>query len=206
MTGARERRCVVTGETGDPAGMIRFVTGPDGALVPDLAGKLPGRGLWVSARREVLERGVSKKLPGRRRGAGGPGAPAAGFEAGLADRLEDLLARRALSLLGLARRAGKLVTGFEKVRAALRSGEVAVLIEARDGARDGIEKLGRGAKDTPRVALFERDDLSLALGRGNVVHAALLACPLADRFLVEARRLAGFRSEVTSTAGPTVGN
>jgi len=204
MTGARERRCVVTGKVGDPAGMIRFVVGPDGALVPDLAGKLPGRGLWVSARREVVERGVGKKLPGRRRAAAGP--PCAGFEAGLADRLEDLLARRALSLLGLARRAGKLVTGFEKVRAVLRAGEVAVLIEARDGARDGIEKLGRGAKDTPRVALFERDDLSLALGRGNVVHAALLACPLADRFLVEARRLAGFRSEVTSTAGPTVGN
>ena len=188
----KQRRCIASGEVKPASELIRFVVGPDGELVPDLAGRLPGRGLWVSARRGALERALAKCLFAK------------GFkhpvrtDADLALRLDRLLAASCLSLLSLARRAGELDLGFEKVRQSLRSRDVAVLLGASDSANDGRDKLSALARAVPGgevviVETFERAELSLALGRENVVHAAVKHGGLASRFCREWRRLASYR-------------
>ena len=131
---SRERRDIVSGEVMDEARLIRFVAGPDGAVVPDLARKLPGRGLWVAADRASVTT-AAKRNHFARAAKAKLSAPA-----DLADRVEQLLTRRVLDGLGLAKRAGELTSGFEKVMAAVRSGKVAWLIEASDGAEDGRRK------------------------------------------------------------------
>lgn len=189
-----QRRCIVTGEVKDKSEMVRFVVGPDGRVVPDIAGNLPGRGLWLTASREVVETAVAK----------GRFAKAARghtvSEVDLADQVGRLLARRCLDLIGLARRAGQAVTGFEKVRACLRQDDAAVLLAAADGGGDGRAKLSGLAGAIPEVAVFSRAELSSALGRENVVHAALRPGGLAGKFMTEAARLAGFR-----VSGPAAG-
>jgi predicted RNA-binding protein YlxR (DUF448 family) len=188
---ARERRDIVTGEVMDEDRLIRFVAGPDGQVVPDLARKLPGRGMWVAADRASVETAAKKGLFSRAAKAK-LAAPA-----GLADQVADLLERRLLAGLGLARRAGELLLGFEKVATALKAGKLAVLVEASDGAADGRGKLlavARKVQPAPIViGLFTVDDLSLALGAENVVHSACLAGRTADRWTFDARRLSGFR-------------
>lgn len=192
-----ERRCIATGEVRGPGELIRFVVGPDDRVVPDLAGKLPGRGIWVTARADLLARAVAKRLferAAKRPVAVDPALPAL---------VERLLAERCLGLLGLARRAGELVTGFEQVRAFVAAGRAAVLIGARDAAPGGRDKLKGLAGGLPTVALLGVEEMSLALGRQNVVHAALGPGGLAERFLAETARLAGFRdaSEAADAAG-----
>ncbi|HEY0053038.1 MAG TPA: RNA-binding protein [Caulobacteraceae bacterium] len=187
----RERRDIVSGEVRPEAGLIRFVVGPGASVVPDLARKLPGRGLWVAADRTSVETAVKKGLFSR------AAKTKVSADAGLADLIADLLDRRCLEQLGLARREGVLISGFEKTAAAVRSGRAAWLIEASDGAEDGRRKLlalAAHAKPAPAIwgaASVER--LSLALGLENAVHAALLAGGRASRFSAEAGRLAGFR-------------
>ena len=190
-TSERERRDLVTREVMDESRLIRFVAGPDGQVVPDLARKLPGRGLWVAADRASIQTAASKNLFARAAKAPIKAAP------DLADTLEALLHRRALEQLGLARREGVLISGFEKAAAAIRSGRAAFLIEASDGSADGRGKLlalARHQAAPPRVVgLFSAEDLSLALGLENAIHAVLLAGGRADRWTVEVDRLAGFR-------------
>lgn len=189
-----QRRCIVTGAVKDKSEMVRFVVGPDGRVVPDVGGNLPGRGLWLTASREVVEVAVAK----------GRFAKAARghtvSEVDLADQVGRLLARRCLDLIGLTRRAGQAVTGFEKVRACLRQDDAAVLLAASDGGGDGRAKLSGLAGTIPEVAVFSRAELSSALGRENVVHAALRPGGLAGKFRMEATRLAGFRVD-----GPAAG-
>ena len=192
------RKCIVTGDVGPVSGMLRFVVDPDGRLAADLGGKLPGRGIWLTSSRAALEQARAKRLFAR--AARRPVV----VDPDLADVLEDLLARRCLDLLGLARRAGGLVTGFEKVKAMLRGGRAAILIEASDAARHGRDKLARLAHGSTVVEIFAIEELSLALGHGNVVHAALASGRLADRLLVECRRLGGFRSLVPDDRAQTV--
>src|SRR3954454_7280915 len=132
---SRERRDIVSGAVMAEARLIRFVAGPDGMVVPDLARKLPGRGLWVAADRASVATAAKKGLFARAAKAkvvAGPDLP---------DQLERLLKGRLLSGLGLARRAGDLTSGFEKVSSAISSGKAAWLIEASDGAADGRRKL-----------------------------------------------------------------
>ncbi len=167
--------------------LVRFVVGPDSRVVPDVAGNLPGRGLWLTASREVVGIAIAK---GRfAKAARGPTVS----EADLADQVGRLLARRCLDLVGLARRAGQAVTGFEKVRTCLRQNDAAVLLAASDGAGDGRAKLSGLAGTIPEIAVFSRAELSSALGRENVVHAALRPGGLAKKITMEAARLAGFR-------------
>jgi hypothetical protein len=180
------RRCIVTGAVGPKAGMIRFVLGPDGAPVPDLEGTLPGRGLWVTAERAVLDRAVARNVFAKaaRRPVRVP--------EGLAQVTADLLKRRCLDMLGLARKAGRAVAGFEKVRSALQTGKAAVLLAAEDGAEDGRGRLrALTGGSVPIVALFKASELGPALGRDHTVHAALAPGGLAERFLTECRRYAG---------------
>jgi predicted RNA-binding protein YlxR (DUF448 family) len=190
------RRCIATGDTMPVDDLLRFVVGPDGKLCADLGRELPGRGIWVGGRRELVERAVKKHLFAR-------AARAAVAVAGdLPDQIEAAMARRCLALLGLARRAGQLSLGYEKVRAALAADPSAIAVTARDGSTNGRQKLLSGLRgDTGEnrdggrkvIALFEIEELSLALGRENVVHAALRAGGLANRFLAECRRLEDFR-------------
>ena len=185
----RERRDLVSHQVMDESRLIRFVAGPDGQVVPDLGRKLPGRGLWVEANRASVETAVKKN--GFTRAA----KTQLNAPADLADLVERLLARRCLDQLGLARREGVLISGFEKSAAALRSGKAAWVIEASDGASDGRGKiLALARHQTAKVCgAFTADDLSLALGLENAIHAVLLQGGRADRWTLEVERLAGFR-------------
>jgi predicted RNA-binding protein YlxR (DUF448 family) len=188
---SRERRDVVTGEVMAEERLIRFVAGPDGTVVPDLARKLPGRGIWVAADRASVETAARKNLFARSAKAKLV-APK-----DLADQVDRLLLRRVLDGLGLAKRAGDLISGFEKVSSALTSGKAAWLIEASDGAPDGRRKILAVARKSPRqprmMAAFSAEELGLALGGENVIHTAFLAGRGADRWTFEVLRLSGFR-------------
>jgi len=186
----RERRDIVSGEVMDEARLIRFVAGPDGTVVPDLARKLPGRGLWVCAERASVETAARKGLFSRAAKAKLTAAP------DLADQVESLLKRRLLSALGLARRGGDLTSGFEKVSAAISAGRTAWLIEASDGAADGRRKLRAVVRKQSRppglIGVFSSTELGLALGLENVIHTAFLAGRAADRWAQDVHRLSGF--------------
>lgn len=187
---SRERRDIVSGEVMEEARLIRFVVGPDGQAVPDLARKLPGRGMWVAADRASVTAAAKKGLFARSAKAKVT-APA-----DLADQVEALLKTRLLSALGLARRGGDLTSGFEKVHAAIAAGKAAWLIEATDSAADGRRKLWALARKQPRppglIGLFNGAELSLALGGENVIHTAFLAGRAAGHWAEDVRRLAGF--------------
>ena len=186
----RERRDIVTGEVMDEARLIRFVAGPDGQVVPDLARKLPGRGLWVAADRASVDAAAKRGLFSRSAKAK-LSAPA-----DLGAQVETLLKRRLLAALGLAKKAGDLTSGFEKVSAAITAGKAAWLIEASDGAQDGRHKLwAKTRKQSPPVpifGLFDAEELGLALGGENVIHTAFLAGRAANRWAQDAHRLSGF--------------
>ena len=188
---SRQRRDLVSGQVMEEARLIRFVAGPDGVVVPDLARKLPGRGLWVAADRASVET-AARKGGFSRSAKAKLSAPA-----DLADQVDRLLAKRVLDGLGLARRAGDLTSGFEKALAAIASGKAAWMIEASDGAEDGRRKLlqaSRRVAHPPRLTgLFTADELSLALGLGNVIHLVFLAGRGAGRWTTEVERLSGFR-------------
>jgi hypothetical protein len=175
----------------DEAQLVRFVAGPGGVVVPDIARKLPGRGVWVAANREAVTTAARKGLFARAAKAKLT-APA-----DLADQVEQLMRTRLLAALGLARKAGDLTFGFEKVLAAIRSGKAAWLVEASDGSDDGRRKLlsaAHGAPVQPRLLiLFSSAELSLALGAQNVIHTAFLAGRGAGRWTFDVERLAGFR-------------
>jgi len=185
----RERRDLVSHEVMDESRLIRFVAGPDGQVVPDLGRKLPGRGLWVEASRASVEAAVKKN--GFTRAA----KTKLTAPADLAGVVERLLARRCLDQLGLARREGVLISGFEKTAASLRAGKAAWVLEAADGSADGRGKiLALARHQTAKICgAFTADDLSLALGLENAIHAVLLAGGRADRWTIEVERLAGFR-------------
>jgi hypothetical protein len=178
--------------------MVRFVRAPSGEVVPDIAGDLPGRGVWISAQRDLVDRAIQRRAfargltPDVKKGSGGPGALSVPQD--LSEEVERQLAKRCLDLLGLARRSGALTAGAEKVTALAKAKKIVVLIEARDGAADGREKLRWLCPGVPVVDLFSSRELGLALGRENVVHAALTSDGFADRFITEVRRLQGFRS------------
>lgn len=186
------RRCIVTGEVQSPERMVRFVVGPDETIVPDVAHKLPGRGFWVSAQREIIARA-------RTRGAFAKAAKAqVTCPADLEDQIERLLVRRCIDHLGLARRAGLVVIGFAQVEEAFRArdGRIAALVEASDSGPADRNKLVGHARRTggiPVIGCLTQGEIGLAFGRENVVHAGLLPGALAARFVAEAERLGGFR-------------
>lgn len=194
----RERRCIVSGESESGAGLIRFALSPDGVVTPDVAAKLPGRGAWVTARREMVAQAAKK------------GAFARAFKASvkvpddLAGFTEALLARRCLDLLGMANRAGALAVGATKVEQSIRAKPSFLLIEAADGAEEGREKLmslhiGLWGAAPPAVGCFQAGELGVALGRERVIHASLLQERLALVWAAEIGRLAGFRASVPNS-------
>ena len=197
----RERRCIVTGEILPDDARVRFVADPDGNVVPDVEGTLPGRGMWVKAERAAVSRAAAKGLFAR-----AAKAPVSA-SSDLADRAEKALLRRIVGDLGIARKSGALVFGFDNVVRAL--GEripPAVLVEASDGSRDGRRKLKNFAYSqgvtAKLVGCLTSTELALALGRENVIHAAVKPGRLAERLILEAARLEGFRPAGRQSIGP----
>jgi predicted RNA-binding protein YlxR (DUF448 family) len=195
-TMSRERRCIVTGDHLPEGRLYRFVASPEGTVVPDVEAKLPGRGLWVRAERGAVAEACSKGLFSR-----AAKAPLIA-NADLPDLAERRLVDRMLALVGLARRSGEIILGFDQVDEALRgSGRdrnpPAMIIEASDASPDGTRKLLGAALQRGIfpfvIGAFMSGELSLALGRPNVVHAALKSGRMAERLIFEAGRLEGFR-------------
>ena len=189
---ARERRDIVSGEVLPENRLLRFVADPDGHVVPDAAAKLPGRGLWVEASKAAINKAVEKKLFSR--------AAKAQVTAGadLAARAEKALVTRMLGDLGIARRAGSLLLGFDNVLRGLEGPKPPkILIEAADGSSDGKRKLyaagHRLGLGCTVIESLTSAELGLALGRENVIHAAVQPGGLADRLTFDAERLSGFR-------------
>lgn len=181
-----ERRCIVTGESQPKSGLVRFVVGPDGGIVPDILGKLPGRGMYVTADRTALEAASKGQFS---RSAKQPVT----VPEGLADEVERQLARRVVDLIALTRKSGRAVCGFEKVKGWLAGGErVRVLLQASDGSERGKSKLW-----TPEGARYygclTAQELGLAFGRQSVIHGALSTGGLSDRVVEEAAKLRGLR-------------
>lgn len=189
-----QRRCIVTGERLAKETMVRCVVGPDGSIVPDVGAALPGRGLWLTSRRDIVATAVKKRAFDRaaRRSVTIP--------ADLADRIEMLLVQRCREAVGLARRSGKAVAGFEKVGQAIRKGGVGLLLAASDGAHDGRHKVAAMAPGLPVMDRLNAAELGAAFGRDHVVHGAIGAGALAARLQVDAARLAGFRASADTAA------
>ena len=196
-----ERTCVVTRRKASPDAMIRFVVGPDANVVPDIRRRLPGRGVWVTACEATVAEAV-------RKGAFGRGFKAkVVVDAGLAAQVGDLLVRDALQSLAMANKAGAVTTGFAKVEAAIGAGRVAAVLHASDASEAGVRKLDaaqrrEGRRDqghprgepAPAIKLFASQQLDLALGRTNVIHASLAAGPAGQAFLKRCRRAVMYRS------------
>ena len=190
-----ERTCIVTRQALPVDELIRFVAAPDGALVPDLRRRLPGRGVWVTASRDAVAEAERKHLFEKAFGGKVNVAP------GLAARLDDLLLAAATGALALARKAGGLIGGFAKVESALSRDPVVALIDAAEAAPDGSSKLAAaarrrfGANPPPLIRCFTASQLGLAFGGANVIHAALLAGPASDHLLARVGELVRFRGD-----------
>lgn len=189
---APERRCIVSGESQPIGGLIRFVVGPDAAIVPDVAGKLPGRGIWVSADRAAIEQAVKRRLFSR-----GAKMQVSASE-DLPDLVHDLVTRRVIELLALARKSGSAVAGYEKVRDWLLNEEAVVLIQAADGSERGKTKLRAPGGAETHVTCLQASEIGLAFGREHVIHAALAAGGLTARVVEEAAKLARLRASGTA--------
>jgi predicted RNA-binding protein YlxR (DUF448 family) len=190
-----ERLCAATGTVRPVDDMIRFVVSPEGTAVPDLKRRLPGRGVWVTATRSALGQAIARKAFARSFKRDVRPAPE------LVELTERLLERAALDALAIAYKAGQVAAGFTRVEAALAQGGVAALLHASDAAPDGVRKLNgaarRNGEGRGTVVVFEAftsAQLDLAMGRSNVVHAALLAGPESRTSLTRIARLERFRT------------
>lgn len=170
--------CHITGQQDEAANMLRFVRAPDGEWTPDLAEKLPGEAVWTGNRKYLVADLASREAA----------------VADLAERVEKLMRRQLAALLGLARKAGKLVTGFAKTEAALKTGQAHLLVTASDAGEDGRQKLGRLAAhhNVPVFTDLTAAELTMALGRENVIHAGLIDVGWARNLIGESRRLAAY--------------
>ena len=191
-----ERTCIVTRQVLGPEHMIRFVADPEGRVIADLKGNLPGRGAWVLAKKETVGEAVEKNAFARafkRKVVSDPMLP---------ETVEELLADRALAALGFARKAGECITGADKVAAALLKGKVLAVLHASDAAEDGKRKLAATIRSVERdngdmIAVwntFSSMQMNLALGGTNVIHAALTKGGAAQSCVKSIARLASYRS------------
>ena len=184
---SRQRRCIVTEIVTDESALVRFALDPAGCVVPDIGARLPGRGAWVVSERDTVMAAIQGKAFARAFGR------SVVTHENLLSAVEIQLARRCLDMLGLARRGGDAVAGFEKARTWLRSGRAAMLLHARNGSVRERERLMPTTSAISTVTLFDDAELGLALGRESVVHAAVAVGGFANRLLREVSRLEGFR-------------
>jgi uncharacterized protein len=194
--GTPERTCAVTRVVRPAGELLRFVVGPEGTVVPDLGRRLPGRGVWLACSKDVVAAAVKRKVFSRSLRLAASAPP------DLAETVERLMLRRTGEALSLANKAGLVTVGFTRIEAALGRGSVEILVHAADAAPDGVEKLDRQYKamvrDLGRKPVIARaltvEQLGLALGRANVVHAALSKGGAAAKFLAEVERLSAYRA------------
>lgn len=188
-----DRMCMVTRAVQDEAELIRFVRRSDGLVFPDLKRKLPGRGVWVGVNAGLVAEAMKRNLFVK-----GFGAETKAPE-DLVVMIENLLRKEALAGFSLARKAGIAVTGFSKVEAAIGRGVVKLLVHATEAASDGCEKLDRMAVSGPKTTnIFSCDELSLAFGQANVIHAAVNRGGMADKLLEQVRRVERYSALRTS--------
>ena len=198
-----ERTCAATGWKGPPEAMLRFALSADGVVTPDIRRRLPGRGVWIRLDATTVRQAAARQVFARAFRAKAEAAP------GLADDVDRLLEADALQFLSLVNKAGQIVAGAFKVEAAIASGKVVGLIHASDGSVDGALKLDRQLRSlegeavaAPRINIFASRQLDLALGRTNVIHAALIAGEASIAFLAKAERLTQFRTGVATPSAP----
>ena len=190
-----DRTCIVTRESGSVDELIRFVAGPDGSVVPDLKRNLPGRGCWVKAERRVVDEAVKRKLFARALKEG------VTPQEDLGALVDQLLTKSTLGSLALARKAGAVVSGSTKVDQAIRTGAAAMVFHAKEAAADGVRKLDQARRsvvhldgpEIPAYTIFSLDEMDLAFGSGNVIHAAVLHGRAAAGFLKKAKMLIRYR-------------
>ncbi|MFV0281363.1 MAG: RNA-binding protein [Rhodoblastus sp.] len=194
------RTCIVTRRERSPDDMIRFVLAPDGTVTPDLKRRLPGRGVWTTASAEIVAQAVKRRAFDR----GFKGKAAAPDDLpGLVGRL---LEADCLQSLSLANKAGLVTTGFAKVEAAIAAGETIAVLHAVDGGQDGKRKIGQALRRNfagsapPEVECLSSGQLDLALGRTNVIHAALRAGPASVALLTRLKRLQAYRPNALQSA------
>ncbi len=190
-----ERKCIATGESQPKAGLIRFCVGPDGMLVPDVLGKLPGRGVYVTADRELIDKAVKKNLFSR------AARQPVKVPDGLSELVERLVTQRVIDMLSLARKAGDAVMGYEKVKDWLVKGKAATLIQASDGSERGKTKLHAPDGKYGFIGVLSAGEIGLAFGRERAIHAALAAGGLRTRVVEEAAKLAGLRGQTGGQDG-----
>ena len=182
-----ERKCIVSGESQPKTGLVRFCIGPDNSVVPDILGRLPGRGIYVAADRAAITKAASKGLFSR------AARQPVKVPEGLADLVETLLVRRVVDLISMCRKANAAVMGYEKVKDWLASGKARVLVQASDGAERGKTKLRPPEGKGGFIGLLTAGEMGLAFGRERAIHAALGAGGLTTRVVEEAARLSGLR-------------
>ncbi len=195
MNDLADRTCIVTREVMGSSDLIRFVAGPDDTVVPDLKRNLPGRGVWVSARKSCIEQAVSSSAFSRRLKS------TVKVQQNLPELVEILLLEAALGALGFARKAGQCITGAGKVENMVRSGEAIAVLHANDGSEDGLRKMSQAAHATERGGgrririwrIFSCTQLNMALGASNVIHAALIEGGAARNFVSRAIQLSKYR-------------
>lgn len=183
-----DRMCIVTREVMDEARLIRFVRGPDGAVVPDINRKLPGRGVWVSSSRVRVAEAVKRHAFNR-----GLGEVSAGTD--LPDQVGGLLRKAALSYVSLAKKAGEAVAGAAKVEEMVTAGRARIVIHAREAAQNGRQKIDNlSGPSVETLSLFTSTELDLAFGRTNVIHAAVAKGGLAEKLLQAVRRAEAYEA------------
>ena len=188
-TALADRMCILTRKVKDEAELIRFVRAPDGEVVPDLARKLPGRGVWVSLNRQTLADVLRKKLFSR------GFAAETSVPADLPERVSKQLRQQALSLLSLAKKAGEAVSGFMKVEEMAGRGRAKLLFHAAEAQPDGCRKLDKYLQPgMEKIVLFHSSELDLAFGGSNVIHAGVAKGGLAEKLLLTIRRIETFEA------------
>ena len=219
MTGAAEREpeddgpegelngrmCIVTRESGSPETLIRFVAAPDGTIVPDLKRQLPGRGCWVTARRELVDKAVAKKLFARAL------KREVKADADLGQTVDRLLAQQLAGMMNLARKAGQFVTGSAKVEAAVRNGEALAVFHSTDAAADGVRKIDQARKawhlgmetdaEIPAFHLLSAAEMDELMGQNAFIHACALAGQAGEGVVKRANLLKAYRGGEPQTRG-----
>ncbi len=193
--GGPERKCIVSGDSQPKSGLVRFCVGPEGQVVPDVLGKLPGRGFYVSADRAMIDKAGKKGLFAR------AARQPVKVPEGLSDLVEALLVRRVVDLISLARKASRAVMGYQKVKDWLQKEQAVVLVQASDGSARGKTKLRRPDGEGSFIGCLTAGELGLAFGRERAIHAALAAGGLTKRVVEEAARLGGVRMQIVQQDG-----
>lgn len=192
-----DRTCIVTRESGSSENMIRFAASPDGALVPDIKGNLPGRGAWIKASRSILQEALRRKAFERNL------QQELIIPDGLVEMVDRLLLKSALQSLSLTRKTGLVVSGLQKVDETVRSGQAAMVLHAFEAADDGKRKIAQaihaaqelGKDNVPVISIFTGDDLGLAFGAAHVIHVAILKGAAAKSFIQRTQKLLSYREK-----------